>query len=203
MNSLCKLREARLIDSKKLYKFLREAEEVAEWISDQTAVAASEDYGRDVEHVELLIQTFESFLNGLTASESRVTSCLASGRTLLSENHPESARINAKLEETQQLWEDLKELSHARQEALAGAKQVHVFDRTADETIAWILEKDAVICAEDYGQDLETIQSLVRKHEGFEADLAAVKEQVRTNYCFRFLQKDESDTNLFSSSFFY
>jgi Spectrin repeat. len=203
LNSLCKLREARLIDSKKLYKFLREAEEVAEWISDQTAVAASEDYGRDVEHVELLIQTFESFLNGLTASESRVTSCLASGRTLLSENHPESARINAKLEETQQLWEDLKELSHARQEALAGAKQVHVFDRTADETIAWILEKDAVICAEDYGQDLETIQSLVRKHEGFEADLAAVKEQVRTNYCFRFLQKDESDTNLFSSSFFY
>lgn len=52
-----------------------------------------------------------------------------------------------------------------------------MFDRTADETIAWILEKDAVICAEDYGQDLETIQSLVRKHEGFEADLAAVKEQ--------------------------
>uniref|UniRef100_A0A8D8QLB4 Spectrin beta chain, non-erythrocytic 5 n=1 Tax=Cacopsylla melanoneura TaxID=428564 RepID=A0A8D8QLB4_9HEMI len=180
LNSLCKLREARLVDSKKLYKFLREAEEVAEWISDQTAVAASEDYGRDVEHVELLIQTFESFLNGLSASESRVTSCLTSGRTLLSENHPESARINTKLEETQQLWEDLKELSHARQEALAGAKQVHVFDRTADETIAWILEKDAVICAEDYGQDLETIQSLVRKHEGFEADLAAVKEQVES-----------------------
>lgn len=33
--------------------------------------------------------------------------------------------------------------------------------------------------AEDYDSNLETIQALVRKHEGFEADLAAVKEQVR------------------------
>lgn len=56
LESLCKLKESRLMESKKLYRFLREAEEVAEWINDQTVVAASEDYGRDVEHVELLIQ---------------------------------------------------------------------------------------------------------------------------------------------------
>lgn len=63
-------------------------------------------------------------------------------------------------------------------QALAGAKQVHVFDRTADETIGWIQEKEANLSSESYGQDLETIQILVRKHQGFETDLAAVKEQV-------------------------
>lgn len=56
IENLCKKREWHLIESRKYFRFLREAEEVAEWISDQTAVAASEDYGRDVEHVELLIQ---------------------------------------------------------------------------------------------------------------------------------------------------
>jgi len=65
-------------------------------------------------------------------------------------------------------------------QALAGAKQVHVFDRTADETISWIQEKDATLMSEGYGQDLETIQALVRKHQGFETDLAAVKEQVES-----------------------
>jgi len=84
------------------------------------------------------------------------------------------------MEETTQLWEDLKELAHARQEALAGAKQVHVFDRTADETISWIQEKDATLSSEGYGQDLETIQALVRKHQGFETDLEALKEQVES-----------------------
>lgn len=56
LETLYKTREWRLLESRKFFRFIREAEEVAEWISDQTAIAASEDYGRDVEHVELLIQ---------------------------------------------------------------------------------------------------------------------------------------------------
>jgi hypothetical protein len=63
-------------------------------------------------------------------------------------------------------------------QALAGAKQVHVFDHRADETIGWIQEKKAVLSGQGYGQDLETIQALVRQHQVFETDLAAVKEQV-------------------------
>lgn len=53
-----------------------------------------------------------------------------------------------------------------------------MFDRRADETIGWIIEKDAAISTEDYGHDLESIQTLVRKHQVFERDLAAVKDQV-------------------------
>ena len=55
---------------------------------------------------------------------------------------------------------------------------MHVFDRRADETIGWIQEKDAALSGQGYGQDLETIQALVRQHQVFETDLAAVKEQV-------------------------
>jgi spectrin beta len=95
---------------------LREADEFAEWMGDQTAVAASEDYGRDVEHVEMLIQKFDSFLSSLAASGGRVTSCISMGQTLITEGNPECERIQVKLDETQQLWEDLRELAHARQE---------------------------------------------------------------------------------------
>lgn len=56
--------------------------------------------------------------------------------------------------------------------------KVHVYDRRADETISWIAEKDAALSSEDYGQDLETIQALARKHEVFETELGAVREQV-------------------------
>lgn len=116
LQSLAAKRSSRLVESLKLYRFLREADEVAEWMGDQTAVAASEDYGRDVEHVELLIQTFDSFLSSLAASGGRVTSCLSTGRALIEEGNPEIEQIQGKLDETQQLWEDLRELAHARQE---------------------------------------------------------------------------------------
>ena len=83
---------------------------------DQTAVAASEDYGHDVEHVELLIQKFDSFLSNLAASKGRVTYCISTGQALIVEGNPEHELIHSKLDETQQLWEILKELAHERQE---------------------------------------------------------------------------------------
>ncbi|XP_012280338.1 spectrin beta chain, non-erythrocytic 5 isoform X2 [Orussus abietinus] len=180
LQTLIDFRSQRLLQSEKFYKFIRQADEVLEWISDQTTVAASEDYGRDVEHVELLIQIFDNFLAGLTTSESRVSAILEAGQKLLEEQNPEASKIQGKIDEIKQQWEDLKELAHARQEALAGAKQVHMFDRTADETISWIQEKEASLSSDGYGHDLETIQALVRKHQGFETDLAAVKEQVES-----------------------
>ncbi len=80
------------------------------------------------------------------------------------------------------VWDDLNEMSQARQDALSGAKLVHVFDRNANETVAWITEKEATLFSLDYGQDLEGVQALLRKHAGFEHDLATVKDQVRRQF---------------------
>lgn len=178
LRSLAKQREERLIESKKLFEFLREIDEVHEWINDQMGVTASEEYGDDVEHIEQLIVSFDSFVSNLQANENRITSAVNKGEILLKEQSPYNDVIKSKIDETRQLWDELKDLVNARQEALAGAKQVHVYDRRADETITWIAEKDANLLSEDYGQDLETIQRLVRKHEVFNDELNAVKEQV-------------------------
>lgn len=43
-------------------------------------------------------------------------SCLEAGKALVVEGNREKEKITTKLEEIQQLWDDLKELSHARQE---------------------------------------------------------------------------------------
>ena len=85
-------------------------------MGEQRALAASEDYGHDVEQVELLIQTFDSFLSCLAASGGHVTSCISMGQALITEGNPEREQIQAMLDETQQLWEDLRKLAHARQE---------------------------------------------------------------------------------------
>ncbi|XP_050742581.1 spectrin beta chain, non-erythrocytic 5 isoform X3 [Drosophila biarmipes] len=175
---LAKERELRLGECKKLFEYLRETEELHEWVGDQMAVTASEDYGEDVEHVEQLILAFESFVSNLNANEARVEACLERGDRLIQENNPYRSSIKAKRDETKQLWEELKDLVHARQDALAGAKQVHVYDRVADETIQLINEKDASLISEDYGQDLESIQALGRKHQVFESELVGIQGQV-------------------------
>ncbi|XP_046630760.1 spectrin beta chain, non-erythrocytic 1-like isoform X4 [Daphnia pulicaria] len=178
LKQLAETRQKNLDDNHKIHKFLREADEVADWINEQMAMAASEDYGRDVEHVEILIQKFESFLSTLNASQDRIELLKTAAKASMDDPKIDSGKIRAKVDEVNQLWDDLNELSHARQDALSGAKLVHVFDRNADETVTWITEKEAALYSEDYGQDLEGVQALLRKHAGFEHDLAAVKEQV-------------------------
>ena len=171
-------RDQRLTEQKKYLEFMREVEDLHEWIGDQMTVASSEEYGTDVEHVHQLTIAFESFASTISATEPRVNQCDAKAEELIQQNNPHSSVIQRKRDETKQLWDELKDLITARQEALAGAKKVHVYDRTADETISWLNEKIGDVLSEDYGQDLETIQALVRKHELFETEIAAVKEHV-------------------------
>lgn len=67
-----------------------------------------------------------------------------------------------------------------RQEKLFGAHEIQRFNRDADETVAWIAEKDVVLSSDDYGRDLASVQTLQRKHEGVERDLAALEDKVST-----------------------
>lgn len=171
-------RELKLAEALAYFGFTREYNEVMEWMADQQVKAASEDYGTDVEHVELLTQAFETFLASLNNSEPRVDSCIDNGNKLIQSNSSHSDNIKQKVEEVKEAWKDLKDLAVARQDALSGAKDVHIFDRTADETIAWINDKDATLSMEYIGHDLESIQALVRNHIALETELIAVKEQV-------------------------
>ncbi|XP_065309042.1 spectrin beta chain-like isoform X2 [Dermacentor albipictus] len=173
-------RRWKLSESAKFYTFLRESDEVLHWIQTQTAIAGSEDYGTDLERVEILMQKFDVFLTTLQGSEDRVRLVQQLGRTLIAERHPQSDAVAKRCAEVAKLWEECKECAASRQDALAGARQVHTFDRNADETISWIYEKEAVLLNEDFGHDLESIQALSRRHEGFQRDLAAVREQVET-----------------------
>lgn len=178
LNDLVVKRDKNLIDQRKFLEFIREVDDLHEWISDQMAVASSEEYGTDVEHIEQLIIAFDAFISTMNVNEPRIHQCISKGDLLIEQQNPHSKIIQSKRNETKQMWNELKDLLTARQDALAGAKQVHMYDRTADETISWINEKVGDILSEDYGQDLETIKALLRKHDGFETELAAVREQV-------------------------
>lgn len=173
-------REKRLAEQKKFLEFMREVEDLQEWIGDQMVIAGSEEYGSDVEHVQQLIVAFDAFASTVSANEPKIGQCEAKQAAIVEANNLHSNRVQIKWDETRQLWEELKDLITARHEALDGAKKVHLYDRTADEAISWINEKLGDIVSEDYGQDLETIQALVRQHETYETEIAAIKDHVES-----------------------
>ncbi len=53
LQDLAASRRKILNENKKMFEFYREADEVATWIKEREVIAASEDYGTDLEHVQV------------------------------------------------------------------------------------------------------------------------------------------------------
>ncbi|KFD52473.1 hypothetical protein M513_06670 [Trichuris suis] len=183
LTSFCQDRRQRLTDARRYYQYIRQADNLTSWLREKEAAAMSEDYGRDLEHCQVLITNFEQFLRELSAAGERVASVQRVQDDLLRSNHPFSASIKAKGADMQKLWCDVNEAATDRQQALLGALQVHKFDQEADETLNWLQEKEAQIVSEsdDVGQsDLMTIQAQLQRNDIFMRELSAVERQVET-----------------------
>ncbi|MPC51704.1 Spectrin alpha chain [Portunus trituberculatus] len=163
-----------------LVQFQRQCDEVMYWINDKETYVTSEEFGVDLEHVEVLQRKFDEFQKDMAAQEYRVTEVNALAEKLVTEGHPEVEVITKRKKELNEAWQRLRQLALTRQEKLFGAHEIQRFNRDADETIAWIAEKDVVLSSDDYGRDLASVQTLQRKHEGLERDLAALEDKVST-----------------------
>ena len=65
-----------------------------------------------------------------------------------------------------------------RDQKLEAAGKIHRFNRDVAENLARIQEKYQAI-PDDLGKDVRSVQSLLRKHEGFENDLVALEAQLQ------------------------
>ncbi|KAI6075964.1 Spectrin alpha chain, non-erythrocytic 1 isoform X5 [Aix galericulata] len=176
-----KMREkgVKLLQAQKLVQYLRECEDVLDWINDKEAIVTSEELGQDLEHVEVLQKKFEEFQTDLAAHEERVNEVNQFAGKLIQEQHPEEELIKSKQDEVNASWQRLKGLALQRQGKLFGAAEVQRFNRDVDETISWIKEKGQLMASDDFGRDLASVQALLRKHEGLERDLAALEDKVK------------------------
>ncbi|XP_053988880.1 spectrin alpha chain isoform X1 [Hylaeus anthracinus] len=163
-----------------LVQFLRHCDEVMFWIHDKEAFVTTDEFGHDLEHVEVLQRKFDEFQKDMASQEYRVTEVNELADKLLLDGHPERDTILRRKEELNESWQRLKQLAVLRQEKLFGAHEIQRFNRDADETMAWIAEKDVVLSSDDFGRDLASVQTLQRKHEGIERDLAALEDKVYT-----------------------
>eukprot|EP00043_Microstomoeca_roanoka_P018637 m.201569 g.201569 ORF g.201569 m.201569 type:complete len:2469 (+) comp16866_c1_seq3:1085-8491(+) len=168
----------RLQEAQALLTFKREADEVDTWIQGKADIASSKDVGKDLEHVEMLQKKFDDFTNDLAASDARIDAVNKIAIELIRQGHPDNSFIQQRQQTINDAWSALKKQAAQRHELLSNAKQIHAFNRDADEIDSRISEKAAMLSTEDYGKDLASVEALQRKHEVFSRDLAALGDSV-------------------------
>ncbi|KFP61901.1 Spectrin beta chain, non-erythrocytic 5, partial [Cariama cristata] len=162
-----------------LYQFEREFQLVDAWLSSKQSVAESDNYGQDLDDVEVLEKKFKDFVNELKPlGHSKVVSLNELASKLEKEDHSKMDVIQKRTKQINETWERLCHAIQTRTENLKAARQVHQYDHDVDEVKSWMQEKEAVVDIEDYGYDLPGVQTLLSQLEGVERDLGAITKEL-------------------------
>jgi len=69
----------------------------------------------------------------------------------------------------------------AYRETLAGALEIHLFNRDIDDTNQRVIEKSMAMNTSDIGKDLPAVEHLQRKQEAMERDMTAIEGKLKVS----------------------
>jgi hypothetical protein len=138
-------REIALATMLKIFEFERECEATQMWMRDQMIVAASQDFGADLEHADALLKKFLEFLVELDKNAERVARLDELAQTLCENKYTPKQwieQIDERCGEMTRAWQELTTLAAVRKQTLEGAIEVHAFDKDCDDLITWLVNKN-------------------------------------------------------------
>lgn len=178
---ISKLRKQRLLDALSLYKLFSESDGVEQWIAEKDRMLATMVPAKDIEDVEIMKHRYNGFEKEMNANASRVAVVNQLARQLLHVEHPNSEQINARQNQLNHKWAELREKAEAKQNELSSAHGVQTFHIECRETVSWIEDKKRILQETDnLDMDLTGIMTLQRRLSGMERDLAAIQAKLES-----------------------
>lgn len=175
-------RKEKLQEAVKAYQAVRQGADLAKWIKEREQIATIEVVDNDLEQVEVLQKKFDDFIDELKSNEVRLAEMNNMASKLKEQGEVEAAaKIGEQVNELNQKWATLQEVSAAKAQQLENVSEVQRFNRDIEETIDWINEKEKVLdeLPEPDEADHKAVKGLKRKFDGLERDLQALQDKIQ------------------------
>ncbi|KAM9154730.1 spectrin beta chain, non-erythrocytic 1 isoform 3-T3 [Pangshura tecta] len=172
---LCQLaaeRQARLEESRRLWKFFWEMAEEEGWIREKEQILSSDDFGKDLTSIVRLLSKHKAFEDEMSGRSGNFQQAIKEGEGMIAEEHFGSEKIRERIKDMQEQWANLEELSAIRKKRLEEASLLHQFQADADDIDAWMLDILKIVSSNDVGHDEYSTQSLVKKHKDVAEEIA-------------------------------
>lgn len=159
-----------LENSKALQEFLKNVNDVEIWLSQKLQIAADENY-REPINIQNKIQKHATFEAEIFASGERIQNVVEEGKELIVANHYAARDISIRLDELENDWKHLLELSNLKRDRLNEAYQALLFNRSLEEFEMWLTEVENLLKSTDTGKDLASANNLLKRHAVLENDI--------------------------------
>ncbi|XP_059484523.1 spectrin beta chain isoform X2 [Neocloeon triangulifer] len=158
-------RRMRLEESRKLWQFYWDMADEENWIKEKEQIVSTGDIGHDLTTINLLLSKHKALENEITSHEGQLVAVVKMGDELINQGHFGADRIQGRLNEIQEMWQHLVQLSAFRRKRLEEAVEFHQFFADADDVDIWMLDTLRLVSSEDAGRDEANVQSLLKKHK--------------------------------------
>ncbi|NXJ98435.1 SPTB1 protein, partial [Corythaixoides concolor] len=200
----CSGRRARLVDTADKHRFFGMARDLLSWMESTVRQIETQEKPRDVSSVELLMKYHQSIRAEVDARGKSFTTCIELGKKLLQRKHQDSPEVRAagargwwgrwhwghpvtvhppsqiktKLVEVVEKRKAMMEMWEQRWDRLRLLLEVCQFSRDASVAESWLMAQEPYLASSDYGQTVDAVEKLLKRHEAFEKSSATWEERI-------------------------
>ncbi|KAK6634026.1 hypothetical protein RUM44_004633 [Polyplax serrata] len=170
LSDLAALRRKRLEEAVDYHQFFADADDVDIWMLDTLRLVSSEDVGRDEANVQSLLKKHNDVAEELKNYESTIAA-LKSQAAELGEHDRQSPEILDRLSSIDHRFKELLELSKLRKQRLLDALSLYKLFSESDGVEQWIGEKDRMLLTMVPAKDIEDVEIMKHRYDGFEKEM--------------------------------
>lgn len=165
-----KQRKDMLEKSKSLQAFLRNVNDVETWLNQKLQTAADESY-REPINLQNKIQKHATFEAEVIASGERIQNVVEVGKDLIAADHYAATEIGVRLDELENDWKHLLELSNLKRDRLNEAYQALLFNRSLEEFETWLTDVENQLRISSSENDLSSAGNALKRIVILENDI--------------------------------
>ncbi|KAG9481099.1 hypothetical protein GDO78_010379 [Eleutherodactylus coqui] len=180
-------RKAQLLQNRRMWKFFGDMDDIERWIKEKEQIYTSMDFGKDLTTISILQRKHKAFEDELKGLESNLQQVIQDGDFLISSKHPDTPKIQERMEKVKEEWAQLKELAAFRLKVLRDTENFFQFQVDADDLAARMQDSYRFLQTDDIGHDEYSTNALVKKHKDLLDDilldrkvLEGLNQQVQT-----------------------
>ena len=172
LNETMRLKRVRLEQANKAVDFIHAVDEVCAWMSEAEDILRSDDLGKDVESVKALLKKQSTLEIELCQQDAKLTALRESCASFESENHFAKQMLVEKVDDALKQLEALQNATVVMKDNLDDSLVYHEFVKDIHDAILWEKEKIALVSSSEFGKSLVEVQSMMKRHQLLEADIA-------------------------------
>lgn len=170
-------RRKRLEDAVEYFQLFADADDIDNWMLDALRLVSSEDVGRDEANVQSLLKKHKDVADELK-NYSETIDQLHGQAQKLTLGEEEQKNVSDRLAAVDDRYKELLELAKLRKQRLLDALSLYKLMSEADGVEQWIKEKEKMLGTMTPGKDIEDVEILKHRYDGFDKEMNANASRV-------------------------